>query len=177
MGVRKSVFSSSPYMSSSNFGSCVVPTMHSRFTMKGGLISVYPCCAVCRSSRKLISARSSRAPAPVKQTKPLPLIFAARSRSNRPSRAPTCRWSCGWVPGENRLLAPGAHHRVVRRVPADGRGGVGEIGDVEQERALSLVGLADLAVERGDLLADAAYLRLQLGGGFAAPALRRRCPC
>ena len=40
VGARKSWFSSKPYMSASNFGSCDVPTMQSRRTRNGGLISV-----------------------------------------------------------------------------------------------------------------------------------------
>ena len=52
---------------------------------------------------KLINARSSLAPAPVKQMKPLPLSFAAHSRLKRFNLVPSATWSaalvnCGFSP-------------------------------------------------------------------------------
>ena len=70
VGARYNSSSRSRYMSSSNFGNWPVPIIALRLIRNGGNTSVYPCSRVCRSSSKLISARSSRAPAPLYKNEP-----------------------------------------------------------------------------------------------------------
>src|SRR5689334_24373818 len=66
--------------------------MAARLTMNGGSTSRYPCADVCRSSIKLIKARSSLAPEPDKTANRAPAIFAARSKSRMPSASPMSQW-------------------------------------------------------------------------------------
>ncbi len=56
---------------------------------------MYPCSLVCRSSMKLITARSSRAPRPFKKAKRAPVTFPARSKSKMPSSTPKSQWGLG----------------------------------------------------------------------------------
>ena len=65
-----------------------------------------------------ISARSSRAPAPVKQMKPLPLSFVARSASKR-FRLRAKRDMVQDQEIELWFLAPTPHYRIVGRGGAD----------------------------------------------------------
>src|SRR5947207_1342769 len=69
--------SSSPmwYMSPSSFGSCPVPNSDARRITCGGDTSVYPCRSTWKSSMKLMSARSSRAPRPVNSRKREPALL------------------------------------------------------------------------------------------------------
>src|SRR4051794_369694 len=72
---------------------------------------------------------------------------------------------------EARLLAPGAHDRIVARFAANRRGGVREIRDLEEEILLLLFADQRLLVQRSHLIAGLADAIFQLGGGFAAAAL------
>ncbi len=68
------------------------------FARNGGRTSVYPCCRVCTSSIKLISARSRRAPASQYTANRAPVILAARSRSSIPSSGPKSQCAFAWKP-------------------------------------------------------------------------------
>ena len=81
-----------------------MPNSDFEFTMNGGSTSVYPCFCVCRSSIKLISARSSRAPAPMYTANRAPLSLAARSRSRMPSASPISQ--CGFGSKSNVRFSP-----------------------------------------------------------------------
>ena len=63
--------------------------------MNGGSTSRYPCSRVCRSSMKLMSARDSRAPAPLRTANRAAEIFTARSKSMIPNAGPRSQCGCG----------------------------------------------------------------------------------
>lgn len=61
--------------------------------MKGGKISVYPCCSVCKFSIKLMSERSNLAPKPLYTVNLAPAILAALSKSKISRSEPTSQWA------------------------------------------------------------------------------------
>ena len=81
------------YISSPNLGSCPTPSNDSWFASIGGKTSVYPCSVVCRSSMKLMRARSIRAAAPLSSVKRDEAILAPRLKSSMSSASPISQ--CG----------------------------------------------------------------------------------
>ena len=89
---------------------------------------------------KLISARSSCAPAPIRNAKRVPEIFVARSKSMMPSSGP--RSQCAFGSKSKAFgLAPGPHHDVVGGALADRHARMRQVRQrFEHQRPLALGG-------------------------------------
>ncbi len=96
---------------------------------------------------------------PVKQTKPLPLSFAARSRSKRPRRSPSfdvVERIC-----DGGFFRPRFSPRDFRRRPLPtGAPSWGRFGMFRSRSLLLLVRSGGLAVQFGGFIPEAAHLRL-----------------
>ncbi len=110
-------------------------------------------------------ARSSRAPGPVKTTKPPVLILVPTSKSKSPSRVPISTWSFG----AKAKAGFDPHSRTTgwRLVAADGTGGMGQVRDLEEEAGLAGLGRVGFLADGLDALADATDGGLELGAVLA----------
>ena len=96
----------------------------------------------------MISARSSRAPAPLKTMKPLPEIFVAASRSIRPSCVPISQ--CGFGLKSNFAGSPTTRSmRLSAARLADRHRVVVDVRDAQED-------VGQLGFLRGQFLVDAA---------------------
>src|SRR5256885_2725948 len=110
--------------------------MEARLTSCGGRISVYPCSRMCKSIMKLRSARSSRAPAPFKNTNRDPVTLTARSKSMIPSRSATSQ--CGRILKAGGLRPSIPHVRTVTLPVASFPSGTEASGGLGTSRSRAL---------------------------------------
>ena len=98
-----------------------------------------------------MSARASRAPAPISTENRAPDMRAARSKSRMPSAVPSSQ--CGFGSKSNtRRLAATAHFLIVLGAPSDRHACVRQVRQRQQECRALVLRLIELNLELADLL-------------------------
>ena len=116
---------------------------------------------------KFSSARTRRAPSPTNTGNPLPDSLAPRGRSRMPRRSPSSQWGRG--SNSNRGAAPQVRMTALALASPSGHSGGREVGHLERLALERRLDLAELGVERPDLVARRLEVRHQVVGGLLGP--------